>query len=147
MLHETTLLIPAPIQAAMVAHCLREAPLECCGVLGGNGRTVDSFYPLRNAKQSETRYEADATEVIRAVVELRGRGAEFVAIYHSHPKWQAVPSQTDLNENHYGDLPRIIVSLLGETPEVRAWRLDPENYEEIPVTVVPTQVEPTAGTG
>ncbi len=141
------LLIPSAVHVAMVAHCLRESPLECCGVLGGLGRIVDSFYPFRNAKQSETRYEADPSDVIRAVVELRKRGAEFVAIYHSHPKWQAVPSRTDLAENHYGDLPRIIVSLLDETPVVRAWKLCSDSYEEIPVTVLPTQVEPTTGTG
>lgn len=139
--------IPIDLHNAMVAHCVRESPLECCGVLGGFGRVADSIYPFRNAMASETRYEADPSEVIRAVQELRARGAEFVAIYHSHPRWAAIPSRTDLDTNHYGDLPRIIVSLLAETPEVRAWRLDPQGYEEIPWTLAPGAVEPQGRTG
>jgi proteasome lid subunit RPN8/RPN11 len=127
-----TLLIPGDIVRAMVDHCRREAPLECCGILGGMGLRVSSFHPLRNLAASETRYDADPQDLIRAYVWLREHGREIAAIYHSHPRWEAVPSQVDLKENHYGPVPRIIVSLLKELPVVRAWRLDPENYEEIP---------------
>src|SRR5262249_13779311 len=116
----------------MVAHCVRDAPLECCGLLGGVAPVVSSIHPLRNAEASETRSTADADGLIRAVVALRERGAEILAIYHSHPRWPAVPSKTDLRENHYGSVPRIIVSLLGPEPEVRVWRLDPDSYVELP---------------
>ena len=126
------LIIPREHHDAMVAHCAREAPLECCGLLGGVKPLVSSFHPLRNASQSETRYDADPRDLIAAVQSLRARGAEILAIYHSHPRWAAVPSRTDLAENHYGDVPRIIVSLLGEVPEVRTWRLDAESYTELP---------------
>jgi [CysO sulfur-carrier protein]-S-L-cysteine hydrolase len=129
------LTIPAGIHDAMVAHCVREAPLECCGILGGIAHLVSSFHPLRNAASSETRYDADPRDLIDAVTSLRRRGAEILAIYHSHPRWAAVPSQTDLRENHYGPVPRIIVSLLGATPEVRVWRLDPNSYEEVPWSI------------
>lgn len=128
--------IPAEIHDAMVAHCVREAPLECCGLLGGVAPRVSSFHPLRNASASEVRYDADAGDLIEAVQSLRARKAEILAIYHSHPRWVAIPSKTDLAENHYGDVPRIIVSLLGETPEVRVWRLDSETYEELPWTII-----------
>jgi proteasome lid subunit RPN8/RPN11 len=141
---QASLLIPLTIHDAMVAHCLREAPLECCGLLGGTARRVSSFHPLRNASASETRYDADPQDLIEAVVELRRRGAEIVAIYHSHPRWAAIPSRTDLQENHYGDVPRIIVSLLGPTPDVRIWRLEPDSYRELPWQIVPS---PDAGSG
>ena len=68
---------------------------------------------------------------------LRERGGEFLAIYHSHPRWAAIPSRTDLATNYYGDLPRIIVSLLAEPPDVRAWRLTPYDYAELPWRTVP----------
>ncbi len=126
------LLIPSPIHDAMVEHCRREAPLECCGILGGMASRVSSIHPLRNTEASETRYRAETRDLIDAVISLRARGAEILAIYHSHPRWAAVPSQTDLRENYYGDVPRIIVSLLGETPEVRAWWLDLDSYQELP---------------
>ncbi len=91
---------------------------------------------------SETRYDADPRDIIEAVRWLRSRGGEFLAIYHSHPRWEAIPSETDLRENHYGDLPRIIVSLLEEPPDVRIWRLEPNSYEELSWNLVPTR--PTA---
>jgi proteasome lid subunit RPN8/RPN11 len=103
-----------------------------------------SFHPLRNAAASETCYDADAQDLIDAVVAMRERGAEILAIYHSHPRWEAVPSRTDLRENHYGPVPRIIVSLLGETPVVRVWQLDPDSYLELPWRIVETTT-PSAG--
>jgi [CysO sulfur-carrier protein]-S-L-cysteine hydrolase len=131
------LLIPAEFHDAMVAHCVREAPLECCGLLGGVSPLVSSIHPMRNASASEVRYDADPRDLIEAVQSLRARNAEILAIYHSHPRWAAIPSKTDLAENHYGDVPRIIVSLLDETPEVRIWRLDTDSYEELPWSITP----------
>jgi [CysO sulfur-carrier protein]-S-L-cysteine hydrolase len=123
--------IPRELHDAMVAHCVRESPRECCGILGGVPPRVSSFHPLRNELASETRYRADSQELVEAVVSLRERGAEILAIYHSHPRWQAIPSQTDLEDNYYGPVPRIIVSLLNETPDVRIWRLETDSYQEL----------------
>jgi len=107
-------------------------PWNAAASWGGSRPLVSSFHPLRNTAASETRYDADPHDLIKAVKSLRERGAEILAIYHSHPRWEAVPSQTDLRENHYEDVPRIIVSLLGERPEVRVWRLDPDSFQELP---------------
>ncbi len=130
--------IPAAVVDAMIAHCLRESPRECCGLLGGSAPRVGSFHPLRNAAAAaETRYDADPRDLIDAVVDLRRRDAEILAIYHSHPRWEAVPSRTDLEQNHYGAVPRIIVSLLTEPPDVRVWRLGRDEFQEIPWVAVP----------
>jgi proteasome lid subunit RPN8/RPN11 len=128
--------IPRDVFDAMVAHCLREAPLECCGILCGTAPRVSLFYPLRNDTKSETRYNADPRDLIEAHIDFRRHGAEMLAIYHSHPRWQAIPSKTDLAENHHGPVPRIIVSLLGEAPEVRTWRLFTDSFEELPWRIV-----------
>nr|WP_303652751.1 M67 family metallopeptidase [Paludisphaera mucosa] len=139
--------IPAEVVAAMVDHCLRESPRECCGLLGGVPPRVSSFHPLRNAAGSaETRYDADPRDLIEAVVDLRRRDAEILAIYHSHPRWEAIPSRTDLDENHYGAVPRIIVSLLNDPPDVRAWRLGRDDFREIPWVIADgTLHDPPAG--
>lgn len=125
------LLIPANIVDMMIAHCLRENPLECCGLLGGVPPRVSSFHPLRNVAASETRYTADPQQLVEAWRWLREHQAQILAIYHSHPRWEAVPSNTDLKENYWGDTPRIIVSLLTDPPVVRVWRLDPESFTEL----------------
>ena len=55
--HAETLEIPRDIVEAMVAHCVREAPLECCGILCGTTPRVSSLLPAaqrqaeRNAVQ------------------------------------------------------------------------------------------------
>jgi proteasome lid subunit RPN8/RPN11 len=134
---DRVLTIPSDIHDAMVSHCQMEAPLECCGILGGVALEVSLFYPLGNALASDDRYDADPSDLIRTVHDLRAREAEMVAIYHSHPRWKAVPSRTDLAQNYYGPLPRIIVSLLGHPPVVRAWRLDADSFAELPWRVVP----------
>ena len=74
--------------------------------------------------------------LIEAHIALRQRGAEILAIYHSHPRWEAVPSKTDLAENHYGRLPRIIISLCGNSPEVRVWELEPDSFSELTWRIV-----------
>ena len=131
------LTIPTSIFEAMVNHARRDAPLECCGILGGMAPRVSSFHPLRNIEESPVRFEANPRDLIDAVLALRARQADIVAIYHSHPHAEPVPSQTDLARNYYGDTPQIIISLLGRTPEVRAWRLTPDSYEELRCRVVP----------
>lgn len=121
------------IQQAMVDHCLTEKPLECCGILAGRHGHAWEIYKLPNADQSETRYNADPQALIKAVQEMRRNGTEIMAIYHSHPRWQPIPSQTDLKENHYGEVPRIIVGLLKSPPDCRVWRFldEPLRYEEL----------------
>ena len=137
------LVIPRDILDAMITHCLREAEDEGCGVLGGPPPRASAIYPLRNiAATAANRYDADPIDIIAAVRDLRERSEEIVAIYHSHPKWQAVPSKADLELNHYGGVPRIIVSLLDEPPDVRAWRLDPDSFEELPWRAVPVEPSP-----
>lgn len=129
--------IPVRIHEAMVQHCRRESPLECCGVLGGIGARALSFHPLRNLAASETRFEADPLALVQAWRWLREHGQEIVAIYHSHPRWQAVPSAVDRARNHWGDMPQIIVSLLEDPAEVRAWRLEEQTQHELAWILTP----------
>ena len=128
--------VPRDLVESMLNHCIRESPLECCGLLGGVAPRVSSFHPLRNQAQSESRYDAEPSDLFAAVVAMRERGADILAIYHSHPRWQAIPSRTDLAENYYGAVPRIIVSLLSDPPDVRVWRLEQDSYHELPWRII-----------
>ena len=127
------LTIRPDVYESMIRHCREETPLECCGILAGRDNRAWAIYPLPNAYQSETRYNADPQALIRAVQAMRRERTEIMAIYHSHPKWPAIPSQTDLRENHYGEVPRIIIGLLKSPPECRVWRFysDPYRYTEL----------------
>ncbi len=134
--------IPADLHDAMIAHCRRDDPLECCGILGGMPPRALSLHPLRNIDASKTRYTADPKELIQALVWLREQRREVVAIYHSHPRWEAVPSATDLTQNYWGDMPRIIISLLTDPADLRVWRLSPDSFQELPWKLIGPTGEP-----
>ncbi len=128
--------IPADLHEALIAHCRRENPLECCGILGGVARRALSIHPLRNLAASETRFEADPTDLVQAWRCLREREHEILAIYHSHPRWEAIPSAIDREKNYWGCMPQIIVSLLADPPVVRAWRLSENSQQELSWSLV-----------
>jgi proteasome lid subunit RPN8/RPN11 len=124
--------IPWRVLDAMVAHCQQEAPLEACGILAGRREPqVDCLYPLRNELARCDRYNASPADLIAAIRAMRSSASEMLALYHSHPATPPIPSQTDLELNHYGTLPRIIVSLAQAVPEVRIWRLGADQFEEV----------------
>jgi proteasome lid subunit RPN8/RPN11 len=136
------LLLPQDIHAAVLEHCLRESPLECCGLLGGVGKLVQSWHPLRNLAGSETSYQGDPQDLVNAWRWLREHAQEILAIYHSHPRWDAVPSAVDRRDNHWGDMTHLIVSLLTDPPTLRAWRLSSDSQQELPWSLVGVAGEP-----
>jgi len=117
----------------MIAHARQEAPLECCGVLGGRDGRVLKLYQTTNAEHSRYCYNIEPQELFRINRECEENGWQFLGIYHSHPDSAAYPSPTDVRlaalwpESLY-----FIVSLLNpENPEVRAFRIrDGEVTEE-----------------
>ena len=108
----------------MVQHARREFPNEACGLLATRDDVVVRFYPVDNADASPVHYTMDPQEQLRAMLDIEDRGWELGAIYHSHTRTRAYPSQTDQGLAFYPDALYIIVSLADETdPEVRAFRI------------------------
>ena len=83
--------------------------------------TVEEVFRAENPRKSPYGYELDHRSLF-AVNALDDEGFE-VGIYHSHPRSAAEPSQTDINLAHYPDWTYVIVSLAGDEPSVRAWRI------------------------
>ena len=55
---------------------------------------------------------------------IEDAGNEIGAIYHSHPRSEPVPSQTDINlAKWWPDPLYVIVGLEQPEPDVRAWRI------------------------
>ena len=125
--------IPAPIFDAMIEHARVELPAECCGLLAGAGAAISRCFRLRNELASPAAYRADVRDLFAAFREMREAGLDLIAIYHSHPTSPARPSRVDLAENYYGDTPRIIVSLAGPAPEIKAFRLGETHFVELAV--------------
>lgn len=83
-----------------------------------------------------TRYVIDPREQLKAFRSIDAAGEELLGIYHSHPVSQPFPSPTDRAEAHYPDAFYILVSLRTGEPEVRAFRIKPDDFvAEVPVGV------------
>jgi proteasome lid subunit RPN8/RPN11 len=127
--------IPGRVYDAVVAQALAERPNECCGLLagvldGGVARVV-AHYPLVNALASPVEYESGAEGLFQADRDMREKGLDTVAVYHSHPVSPPVPSKKDLARNWWGEcVAHLIVSLTTSPPEVRAWWLAETDYRE-----------------
>ena len=109
----------------MVAHAREDLPNECCGMIGGRDGEATEVVRVSNAAASPLRYEMDPQEQYNALKTIEDGGAELLAIYHSHTKSAAYPSQTDVNQAvAWPDQIYVIVSLADpESPEVKAYLL------------------------
>jgi len=119
--------IPKSILHGMVDHAKRESPLECCGILGGKGHTVERAFELQNAEKSPARYSMSPEEQLRVFEEMEKGTMDMLAVYHSHPRTIPFPSETDVKLAFYPEVASIIISLKEEKkPVVKAFRIGKE---------------------
>ncbi len=136
--------IPKRIYEEIFEHAREEEPNECCGLIGGADGEARTLYRARNAEASPYRYLLHPSDQIRIFGEIEQAGEELVAIYHSHTKSAAYPSQTDINlavveqpseagaqriELFPGTL-YLIASLAAGEEHLRGFRIDADGVHE-----------------
>jgi [CysO sulfur-carrier protein]-S-L-cysteine hydrolase len=109
----------------MVAHAREDLPNECCGMIGGRDGEATEVVRVGNAAASPLRYEMDPQGQFDALKSIEADGGELLAIYHSHTKSAAYPSQTDVNQAvAWPEQAYVIVSLADpDAPDVKAYWL------------------------
>lgn len=109
----------------MVAHAREDLPNECCGMVAGIGDEATAVIRVENAAASPLRYEMDPKAQYEAWKSIEDEGKELLAIYHSHTKSAAYPSQTDVNQAvAWPDQVYVIVSLEdADAPDVKGYWL------------------------
>src|SRR5262249_26766703 len=128
--------IPQPICEAMLQQARTELPNECCGLLAGAISDagighVSRRFPLVNLLASPVAYESDPKSLFAAFKVIRAANVDLLAVYHSHPTSDPVPSRTDCANNYYGpNLVHLIISLKDIQPQMRAWRLMETSFQE-----------------
>ena len=124
----------------ILAHAKQADPAECCGLIGGAERRVTSIYPLHNvAADPNVAYEAAPEDLFAAQRQMRDRGEELLAIYHSHPRSaEPAPSETDVRLAYYPQAVYFIIGLAGPQPVARAFRISErdESWEEVEYVIV-----------
>ena len=129
--------IARPLLDEIVAHAREDVPNECCGMVAGHNGHATRVYRARNAEESPFRYVIHPQDQFRITMEIEDRGEEITAIYHSHTKSPAQPSQTDINlAENWPDPVHLICSLARpDAPEVRAWSIGDGLVEEVELDV------------
>jgi proteasome lid subunit RPN8/RPN11 len=130
----------------MVSQAVAELPNECCGLLAGRWLPAEGSasgcedrprigdvvcrYPLVNAAASPREFLSDPHSMFAAVRDMRRRDIDTLAVYHSHPTSEPVPSRTDLERNWWPGVVSLIISMKGAEPAVRAWWLMADGFRE-----------------
>jgi [CysO sulfur-carrier protein]-S-L-cysteine hydrolase len=128
--------IPRDLLEEIVVHAQDEAPNECCGLIAGSDGQAIRVHRARNEFASPMRFNVHPQDLFRITTEIEGRGEELAAIYHSHPRSEAYPSQTDINlAANWPDPVWLICSLAGSEPVVRAFRIRDGGVEEVELDV------------
>lgn len=115
----------------LIAHAREDAPNECCGMIGAVNGEATSVYRARNAEASPLRYNLDPADQFKIMATMEERSEDLAAIYHSHTKSPAYPSQTDINLASYPDTIYVIVSLLDGEEPVRGYSIGDGLVEEV----------------
>ena len=116
---------------AMIAHARETAPEECCGLIGGVSETrAVTLYRLRNvAPHPQSAYEAAPEDLFAAQRQMRERGEDLLAIYHSHPRASdPSPSDTDVRLAYYPSAKYLIIGLGGLEAVVKAFSISEREH-------------------
>lgn len=127
----------------MLAQAQAELPNECCGLLAGTIIThgadrigqVERRYPLVNAAASPKEFLSEPKSMFAAVRDIDRHKLDMLAIYHSHPTSDPVPSKKDRLDNYSPEVMNLIISLKSAEPTMRGWWLTAEDYQEAKIEI------------
>ncbi len=122
-------------------------PPECCGFLLGsfeNGGQVRQVRPAINQNSERTdRFIISGEEFAEVQLAADETGLEIIGIYHSHPDWPAIPSQTDM-DNAWEEVYYLIVSVHEGKPfQTQIWQLaddEPRRFKGVALEIMDEKV-------
>jgi proteasome lid subunit RPN8/RPN11 len=130
-------LVRALLPEELLNEAGRAPHLECCGLLAGRDGVVSAVLPARNHLGSATAYEIDPAELFALFRRMRAENLDHLGIYHSHPRGDNAPSQTDIERAFYPDAAWFILSPLATAPRpVRAFRIKQGQARELTLRAV-----------
>jgi len=78
---------------------------------------------MTNTDHSPEHFSFDPSEQFQALRTARSQGFELIANYHSHPETPSRPSVEDIRLAYDPDILYLILSLAGEIPVLKAFRI------------------------
>ena len=107
----------------IIDHARRGYPYEVCGLVGGRNGRAEIITEVPNASLTpHTAYEMERQAMVDAIIAFQRANREVIAIYHSHPEGDAVPSELDIAQATWPDAVYVIVGLnQADDLDFRAW--------------------------
>ena len=88
----------------------KHLPEEACGLITGKGNLARHHFSITNGLHSPYRFQMDGSEMLNVFEWTEKHDQMLLGIYHSHPNGPENPSLTDLEEDYYPDVIKLIGS-------------------------------------
>jgi proteasome lid subunit RPN8/RPN11 len=129
--------LPEHIFNECVEHAKRESPIESCGIFGGMGEKITTYFPMTNIDNSPDHFSLDPKEQFSVIRNLREQGLKMIGVVHSHPQTLARMSREDKFLAVDQHAVYFILSLASDKPVLKAFQHnDNESFDEIPVNIL-----------
>lgn len=115
--------MPRTMFTEMVEHAQSLNPIESCGYLAGKDGEMKLFIPMTNIDNRADHFSFEPKEMFAAMKQARAEELELIAVYHSHPESPARFSEEDTRLLVDPSMIYMILSLMGETEDLKAFRL------------------------
>lgn len=120
----------------LIEHARKDAPLEACGYLAEKDGIVSLHLPLTNVDAAAEHFSLSPSEQFSAIRKIRDLGMKMYAVYHSHPKSPARPSEEDIRLAFDPEIHYVIVSLQHDNATVASFKIKNGTVTEDNVEIV-----------
>jgi len=112
----------------LVQHANKQDPYESCAILLGNVNEetweITEIFLTENMDKSEINFTVSNEQLLEGYTKAEEKGLSVVGIFHSHPKSEPSPSNTDIEFMKGNPVPWVIYS--GLTNDMKAYLLESE---------------------
>jgi [CysO sulfur-carrier protein]-S-L-cysteine hydrolase len=117
-------IVPRGVMSHMRGVAIQGLPNEVCGLVAGpvGSNRIAAFFPCRNADRSTETFTLDPVDGALAMSAAERAGLTVCGYMHSHPTAPAIPSSWDIACAPDPAWYYLIVSLMTDPIEVRAFR-------------------------
>lgn len=138
--NDTPLSVTAEALQTVSALALHSPDVEVCGFLLGTNDVANHVVAVRNdAPDPRHTFVMNTDGILETYKEADANGQDVLAVWHSHPASEAIPSEHDKAVPDI-DPVQLIVSLKDGQPRCRAWRLSTPYVGERQATEVMVHV-------
>ncbi len=123
---------------AIVDHAVHDLPNEACGLIAGIEGKAKQIVPIKNvADTPQQQYQMDAQEQLQALKSFEAQHIDWIAVYHSHPNGQPLPSYDDIRDAELNtpNIYHLIIGLKKQKVYLQAWHIHGGQVDEVELLI------------